>query len=84
MYNEKFEIIFFNDYFVRFRRNLIQATYPMFLKNTGGSLWLRKLPQEETRLGYAARAQLKLREALGRAARRYVRPLRSAVRPFVQ
>jgi predicted O-methyltransferase YrrM len=48
MYNGGFEIIFFNDYFVRFERDLIQATYPMFLKNTGGSLWLRKLPQGET------------------------------------
>jgi predicted O-methyltransferase YrrM len=47
MNNNQFEIIFFNDYFARFKRDLIQATYPMFLKNTGGSLWLRKLPQGE-------------------------------------
>jgi hypothetical protein len=45
-YNQRFEIIFFNDYFARFGRDLIESTYPTFLKNTGGSLWLRKLSQE--------------------------------------
>ena len=42
MYNKEFEIVFFNDYFRRWRRDLIAATYPNFLNNTGGSLWLRK------------------------------------------
>jgi len=42
MYNNAFEILFFNDYFRRFRTDLIANTYPKFLKNTGGSLWLRK------------------------------------------
>jgi hypothetical protein len=42
MYNQQFEIFFVNDYFARFKRDLIHATFPMFLKNTGGSLWLRK------------------------------------------
>src|SRR5260370_28828390 len=42
MYNDNFEIVFFNDFFRRWRRNLIQETYPKFLHNTGGALWLRK------------------------------------------
>jgi hypothetical protein len=42
-FNDRFEIVFFNDYFRRFNEPLIQATYPLFLRNSGGSLWLRKL-----------------------------------------
>jgi hypothetical protein len=42
-FNDRFEIVFFNDYFQRFNEPLIQATYPLFLRNSGGSLWLRKL-----------------------------------------
>jgi hypothetical protein len=41
-YNHEFEIVFFNDYFRRWQHELIAATYPKFLNNTGGSLWLRK------------------------------------------
>ena len=42
MYNNAFEIVFFNDYFARNHRDLIAADYPAMLENTGGSLWLRK------------------------------------------
>lgn len=42
MYNEAFEIVFFNDWFARHGRERIVADYPAMLKNTGGSLWLRK------------------------------------------
>ncbi len=42
MYNDAFEIVFFNDYFARNCRELIEAGYPAMLKNTGGSIWLRK------------------------------------------
>lgn len=42
MYNETFEIVFFNDWFARHGRDLIEAGYPNMLKNTGGSIWLRK------------------------------------------
>jgi hypothetical protein len=42
MYNDVFEIVFFNDYFARNCRDLIEANYPTMLKNTGGSIWLRK------------------------------------------
>lgn len=40
-HNHEWEILFFNDYFARHERALVQATYPAFLRNTGGSLWLR-------------------------------------------
>jgi hypothetical protein len=42
MYNDAFEIVFFNDWFARTARDRIQADYPPMLKNTGGSIWLRK------------------------------------------
>lgn len=42
MYNEAFEVVFFNDWFARHGRDLIEAGYPAMLKNTGGSIWLRK------------------------------------------
>ena len=42
MYNNAFEIVFFNDYFVKFCRDTIKADYPTMLKNSGGSIWLRK------------------------------------------
>lgn len=42
MYNDAFEIVFFNDWFARHRRDLIAADHPAMLKNTGGSIWLRK------------------------------------------
>jgi hypothetical protein len=42
MYNEAFEIVFFNDWFAWHERDLIEAGYPKMLKNTGGSIWLRK------------------------------------------
>ena len=42
MYNKTFEIVFFNDYFRRFRRDPHREYLDAkFLKNTGGSLWLR-------------------------------------------
>lgn len=42
MNQEKYEIIFFNDYFARMHKNLIADTMPSFLENSGGSIWLRK------------------------------------------
>ena len=41
-HNHEWEILFFNDYFARYERPLIQATFAGFLRNTGGSLWLRR------------------------------------------
>jgi hypothetical protein len=43
LYNEAFEVVFFNDYFVRYFRETIQADYPAMLKNSGGSIWLREV-----------------------------------------
>lgn len=43
MYNDAFEIVFFNDWFARHGRDLIASDYPAMLKNTGGSIWLRKV-----------------------------------------
>lgn len=42
MYNEAFEVVAFNDWFARNERERIAADHPAMLKNTGGSLWLRK------------------------------------------
>jgi predicted O-methyltransferase YrrM len=43
MNNDAFEIVFFNDFFWRFYRDEIMATYPQFANNPGGALWLRKV-----------------------------------------
>lgn len=42
MYNNAFEFVFFNDYFVKYCRDTIEADYPTMLKNGGCSIWLRK------------------------------------------
>jgi hypothetical protein len=43
MYNEDFEIVFMNDYFAKHCRGVIEKDFPLMLKNTGGSIWLRKV-----------------------------------------
>jgi Methyltransferase domain len=40
--NEDWRITFFNDYFAKTERKLIAASYPDFLKNSGGALWLQR------------------------------------------
>ncbi len=40
--NDDWRVIFFNDYFAKTERNLIAASYPDFLKNSGGALWLQR------------------------------------------
>jgi hypothetical protein len=40
--NDDWNIIFFNDYFAKTERKLIAASYPDFLKNSGGALWLQR------------------------------------------
>lgn len=42
MYNDTFEILFFNQYFAHMHRDVAQADCPLFLENPGGGLWLRK------------------------------------------
>jgi hypothetical protein len=41
--NAEFEMLFFNDYFRRLAPQLIAGTCPVFQRNAGGSLWLRKV-----------------------------------------
>jgi hypothetical protein len=42
MNNSDYEIIFFNDYFCKYFRQIAEKDYTKILKNTSGSLWLRK------------------------------------------
>jgi hypothetical protein len=42
MYQNEFEILFFNDYFAKTFDAKVFERYPNFLSNPGGSLWLRK------------------------------------------
>ena len=41
--NPRWEITVFNNYFQRFHRDVLEATLPQQLENTGGSIWLRKV-----------------------------------------
>jgi hypothetical protein len=41
-FNAAFEIVFFNDFFAQLARPVLERDCPLFLKNTGGSLWLRR------------------------------------------
>jgi hypothetical protein len=40
--NDDWRVVFFNDYFAKTERKLITASYPDFLKNSGGALWLQR------------------------------------------
>ena len=40
--NDDWRIVFFNNYFAKFEQTLIETTYPDFLNNTGGALWLQR------------------------------------------
>lgn len=40
--NPTWEILLFSQYLARFEHDLITKTYPRFLRNTGGALWLRR------------------------------------------
>ena len=39
-YNDAWGIVLFNDYLAKLERPMIEATYPQFLHNSGGALWL--------------------------------------------
>ena len=41
-YNSAFEVVFWNGLFADRQRELVQETNPLFLKNPGGSIWLRR------------------------------------------
>ncbi|MCV7008469.1 methyltransferase domain-containing protein [Mycobacterium gordonae] len=40
-YNSAFEVVFWNGLFAHRQRDLVHETNPLFLKNPGGSIWLR-------------------------------------------
>ena len=44
-YNTTFKIVMFNSYLAQFYREKLQNNMPLCLKNTGGSLWLKKMHQ---------------------------------------
>lgn len=41
-YNQSFKIVFFNTYLQHFFRDTFEEEYPLCMKNTGGSIWLKK------------------------------------------
>ncbi len=41
-YNSAFQILYFNSFMGKFHGDLLQQEMPLCLKNTGGSIWLRK------------------------------------------
>jgi hypothetical protein len=45
-FNETFQVLFFNDLVQRRHRRLLAERMPLFLKNTGASLWMRRLGRE--------------------------------------
>jgi hypothetical protein len=40
--NASWRIVMFNDYFAKYERPLIESTFPKFMRNTGGALWLER------------------------------------------
>lgn len=46
-YNTKFEIVLFNTYIELLFKERIKAKYPLLFKNTGGSIWIKKLDKKE-------------------------------------
>jgi hypothetical protein len=40
--NSQWRIVFFNDYFEKFEKSRIESTFPNFLKNSGGAIWLQR------------------------------------------
>jgi hypothetical protein len=41
-YNNSWRIILFNDYLAKLERPMIERTYPQFMRNSGGALWLQR------------------------------------------
>jgi methyltransferase family protein len=41
-YNREFEIVLFNTFLERFHRDLFAVEFPLCLRNTGGSIWIRR------------------------------------------
>src|SRR5262249_53737535 len=43
LHNEAFEVQFFNTFLERRHRALFERHFPLFLRNPGGSIWLRRV-----------------------------------------
>ncbi len=41
-YNDSWRIILFNDYLAKLERPMVERTYPQFMRNSGGALWLQR------------------------------------------
>jgi hypothetical protein len=41
-HNDVWRIVLFNDYLAKLERGMIEATYPQFMRNSGGALWLQR------------------------------------------
>jgi predicted O-methyltransferase YrrM len=42
MHNSAWDIIMFNDYLAKLEKEMLEETWPSFLQNPGGALWLRR------------------------------------------
>ncbi|NER83054.1 MAG: DUF4214 domain-containing protein [Leptolyngbya sp. SIO1D8] len=42
-FNESFEILFFADYLNQFQHDWFQKNMPLYLKNSGGNIWMQKV-----------------------------------------
>jgi predicted O-methyltransferase YrrM len=42
-FNNAFKVVFFNDMFLQLRRDVIARDCPLFLKNSGGAIWLKRV-----------------------------------------
>ncbi len=42
-YNNAFKIIFFNNYLWNFYKSLVSKKIPLFSKNSGGAIWIKKI-----------------------------------------
>jgi hypothetical protein len=42
-FNKVFQIMFFNHFLAAFHMDRVKGSCPLFAKNTGGSIWLRKV-----------------------------------------
>ncbi len=41
-HNSSWRVVLFNDYLAKLERPMIEATFPPFMRNTGGALWLQR------------------------------------------
>ncbi len=46
-YNSEFEIVLFNTFLEHFHRAMFATEFPLCLRNTGGSIWIRRLAATE-------------------------------------